>query len=103
MAINNGISVNNRNMRGRIHANNDVLNGVGGNEQLANALRQKGPSMAVGASLSAQPASLLDAIGSKPRNNGGTLKSTYSRQNIPIADDVTYDPWMVNEQRYREQ
>ena len=34
-----------REMRGRIYAANDVLAGVGGNEQLANALKAKSPVM----------------------------------------------------------
>ena len=32
-------------MRGRIHAGNDVLAGVGGNEQLSNALKSKSPTI----------------------------------------------------------
>jgi hypothetical protein len=34
-----------REMRGRIYAANDVLAGVGGNEQLANALKAKSPTI----------------------------------------------------------
>ena len=86
-------------MRGRIYAANDVLNGVGGNEQLANALKVKGPSYA-GVNYSPKPLpGKLDNI--VPRS-GGQIKSTYSRSQIPVSGETDYDPWMRNEQRYRE-
>ena len=73
----NGNQMAQRNMRGRIYAANDVLNGVGGNEQLANALKVKGPSYG-GVNYSPKP--LPDKLNvAVPRSGGGQIKSTYSR------------------------
>ena len=85
---------NARNMRGRIYAANDVLNGVGGNEQLANALAVKSPTYG-NVNFSPKPINpKMDAYS----RGGNHIKSTYG----VTEPDAEYDPWMRNEQRYRE-
>lgn len=57
----NGPAVANKYLRGRIHDSNEVLAGVGGNEQLANVMKHYSPSYMT-ASLKKAPLSpsLLD-------------------------------------------
>ena len=116
-----------RNMRGRIHVQNDVINGISGLEHLSNTLntRPKGinASPQITAQMrpspyqhhSSQPESaLLQQLGSLNLNNnnqGGliaspmiasnanitNLKSSQSRSNLPSMPELEYDPWRANQ------
>ena len=44
-SVNNKAIAAQRALRGRIHVQNDVLNGVSGLEQLTNVLKDKSPAM----------------------------------------------------------
>ena len=112
-------------MRGRIHPQNDVINGISGMEHISNSLNAQranpaqGSSPAILANMRSGPGAynhhssvpehvLMEQLKGVQMHTSGTphmataptkapLKSSQSRGNLPLMPELEYDPWYTNQ------